>query len=89
MDFGLLHLDASAAGSGRVQHHPAVAVHADAIVNTNGAGDSFVGAAAAALGSGMGIDAAIQAGLAAAHLSVQSETAVSDSLTSQCLVQRQ
>ena len=78
-EFGLLHYTNDVTCPD-VVHYPAVGVKPADIVNTNGAGDSFVGAASAALGQGMGLDAAIRTGLSAAQLSVQSETAVSANL---------
>eukprot|EP00729_Bicosta_minor_P010316 gene10316-7034_t len=58
-------------------HYPANAIPEGQIVNTNGAGDSFVGASAALLGGGATLERAIEAGLAAAAMSCQSPHAVS------------
>ena len=50
------------------------------ILNTNGAGDSFVGTTAAAIVEGHPIERAIKRGLFAAKLSVQSDAAVAPDL---------
>ena len=82
-EHGVLHGAAPVGRSGSVEptHYPAIAVAADNIVNTNGAGDSFVGATAASIAGGsVSIEHAIEVGLSAAAMSVQSAHAVSHDL---------
>jgi ribokinase len=57
-----------------VTHYAAAPV--GEVVNTNGAGDSFVGACAAAIAGGASVEEAIERGLQAAALSVGSSSAV-------------
>jgi sugar/nucleoside kinase (ribokinase family) len=57
-----------------VTHYAAAPV--GRVVNTNGAGDSFVGACAAAIAGGACVEEAIERGLLAAALSVGSSSAV-------------
>lgn len=81
-EYGMLHGGAATPGGsqGDLVHYPAIPVDAAKIVNTNGAGDSFVGAAAASIAAGSAVHDAVCTGLEAAALSVQSPHAVSHAL---------
>ena len=62
-------------------HYPAIPIPATKLKNSNGAGDTFVGAVAAAIVTGMDVDAAVQCGLRAAALTMTSDHAVSHDLS--------
>lgn len=78
-EHGILH---RAVGSS-VEHYPAYPV--TEMVNTNGAGDTFVGVCAAALSTGLDLRASITAGLRAASMSIATPSAVADTLSPELL----